>query len=303
MVCYHPVSGYRSRSADPKTGRRSIVFNSHDGYVDLPVTFPCGQCIGCRLERSRQWAIRCYHEAQLHEENCFITLTFADEHLPEDYSVDLRTWQLFLKRLRKRHGRGIRFFHCGEYGEKFGRPHYHACIFNFDFRDKVLWKVQNEVPLYTSEDLGELWPFGFSSVGTVTFQSAAYVARYIMKKITGPGAEAHYEWVDSDGVIHQRKPEYTTMSRMPGLGQGWLSAFTPDVYPSDYVVLNGKKVRPPKYYDRQYEITEERLFRSIRAKRMRGAKKHSDNNTKDRLAVRETVQGAKLNRLPRKLDD
>jgi len=239
----------------------------------------------------------------LHAENCFITLTYNDDHLPDSLSVDVRHFQLFIKRLRKKYGSGIRFFHCGEYGEKNGRPHYHACIFNHDFHDKTLWKVQNDVPLYVSASLAELWPFGFSSIGEVTFQSAAYVARYIMKKMTGTDSAKYYEWVDDDGVVHQKSPEYTTMSRRPGIGQGWLSKYTGDVYPGDYVVLNGKKMRPPRYYDTQYEITDEKEFRKVRGARVRNAKKHEENNTKDRLRVRETVQEARLKLLPRNLDE
>ena len=188
MACYHPLKGYRS-SELTKNGKRKIVFNRNQGYADLPVTVPCGQCIGCRLERSRQWAIRCHHEASLYENNSFITLTYADEYLPQNGSLDLNAQQKFFKRLRKKYGSGIRFYACGEYGSKFGRPHYHACLFNHDFADKTLWKITNDVPLYRSSSLEELWPYGHSSVGNVTFQSAAYVARYILKKITGEHAD------------------------------------------------------------------------------------------------------------------
>lgn len=268
----------------------------------MPVTVPCGQCVGCRLERSRQWAIRCVHEASLYEDNCFLTLTYNDDHLPKDRSLDVRAFQLFMKRLRKEHGDGIRFFHCGEYGPRYGRPHYHACIFNFDFADKKLWKITNEVPLYISENLCRLWPYGYSTVGAVTFQSAAYVARYIMKKITGDAAASHYEWVDDQGEVHQRKPEYTTMSRRPGIGKGWLEKYTSDVYPGDFVVLNGTKMRPPKYYDRQYEAAFPADFKKIRGARVRGAKEHADNNTRDRLRVREKVTEARLSLLPREVE-
>lgn len=294
MACYAPLHGYRSRTAHPVTGGRSIVFNPTDGYADRPVTVPCGQCIGCRLERSRQWAIRCYHEASLYDRNAFITLTYDEDNLPADGSVDVREFQLFLKRLRYHKGPGIRFFHCGEYGERYGRPHYHACLFNCDFPDRKLWKIQNNVPLYTSTELAALWEFkGFCSVGEVTFESAAYVARYIMKKITGEAAADHYMG---------RKPEYTTMSRRPGIGQGWLSKYRSDVYPSDGVVVRGREMRPPKYYDRLYEVCDSRSYKDMRAKRITRARCHTDNNTSSRLRVRETVQKARIERLPRNLD-
>lgn len=298
MPCYHPLKGWRSRESSPN-GRRTIVFNVNHGYSDLPVTLPCGQCVGCRLERSRQWAIRCTHEASLHDKNCFITLTYRDEDLPPGQSLELRDFQLFFKKLRKQHGAGIRFYHCGEYGEKFSRPHYHACLFNFDFSDKKPWKIINDNTLYLSENLNQLWGLGHTSVGAVTFQSAAYVARYIMKKMTGDIAAEHYEFIDKYGEIHQRKPEYTTMSRRPGLGSDWLKKFKSDIYPDDFVVINGKRMRPPKFYDQSYEVTDPQDYKSTKRNRKQGLHKHKENNTPERLIVREKIQQAKLNQLPR----
>ena len=240
-------------------GKRKIVFNPRDGFSDLPILLPCGQCIGCRLERSRQWAIRCMHEAQLHDENSYITLTYNDKNLPKDGSLNLRHFQLFMKRLRKKTGKKIRFYHCGEYGEKFKRPHYHACLFGYQFPDLRYFKTINGNKLYTSKYLDSVWTnkngetMGFSTIGNVTFESAAYVARYIMKKINGEKAEAHYVNKETGEIL---KPEYTTMSRRPGgLGAEWLKKYKTDVYPGDFVVVRGKKMKPPKYYDRQYELT------------------------------------------------
>ena len=156
MSCYSPLIGYRSRFTNPSTGKRNIVFSLREALDDQVIKIPCGQCIGCRLKRSASWAIRCVHEASLHEKNCFITLTFNNEWLPKDGSLDVRDFQLFMKRLRKKYGEGIRFFHCGEYGEKFRRPHYHACLFNFDFPDREIWSVRRGFELYTSESLAEL---------------------------------------------------------------------------------------------------------------------------------------------------
>lgn len=301
MPCFTPLKGYRSHTKS-ENGKYPVVFNLKDGYLDKPVTLPCGQCIGCRLERSRQWAIRCVHEASLWEQNCFITLTFNDQHAPLDGSLDVRDFQLFMKRLRKKFGANIRFYHCGEYGTKYGRPHYHACLFNFDFQDKTLWKVINGQRLYRSAALEELWPFGYSSVGTVTFESAAYVARYIMKKITGEQADSHYERVDSDGVVTYLKPEYTTMSRRPGIASAWFEKYKTDVYPGDFVVLKNKKMKPPRYYDNIMELKYPSEIKRIKSKRVLDSKKHIDNNTPERLRVREICQLTKLKQLPRNLD-
>ena len=152
MVCYHPITAWRSLEGRGANGKWPLVFNKRDGYCDLEVQVPCGQCVGCRLERSRQWAIRCVHEASLHSRNCFITLTYDDAHLP-GISLVPRDYVLFMKRLRKMFGAGIRFFHCGEYGSINFRPHHHAIIFNFDFEDKVLWSVRSGVRLYRSAAL------------------------------------------------------------------------------------------------------------------------------------------------------
>lgn len=289
------------------SGKRSLVFNPKRALQpDDPIQIACGQCVGCRLERSRQWALRCVHEASLYDDNCFITLTFAPEHLEKrenPWSLDVRDYQLFMKRLRKKFGAKIRFFHCGEYGEKYGRPHYHACLFNFDFPDKELWKVVNGHRLYTSKSLEELWPFGFSSIGDVTFESAAYVARYIMKKITGENSELRYGLVDSEtGEYTPIKPEYTTMSRRPGIGKEWFDSFSTDVYPSDFITINGKKCRPPKFYDKLYEKERPYEFLDLKEARKLKAEQHSEHNTPERLAVREQIQHLRAAKLIRPVD-
>lgn len=302
MPCYSPLKGYRAKKPNA-SGRYSLVFNRSLGFSDLPVDVPCGQCIGCRLERSRQWAIRITHEASLYSNNCFVTLTFDPQHLPADGSLNVVTFQNFMKRLRKEFGEGIRFFHCGEYGETFGRPHYHACLMNFDFPDRVLWKEVNGFKLYTSDILSRIWGQGFCSVGDVTFESAAYVARYITKKVTGPLAASHYERIDLEtGEIINLKPEYTTMSRRPGIGHAWFEKYRSDVFPGDFVVMNAKKIKPPKYYSNKFELFDENAFKRVRINRVLNSKKHVDNNTPDRLFVREEVQLARLQMLKRNCD-
>lgn len=306
MACFHPITAWYSKFKNP-SGKRSLVFNPKFAEQrDDPIDIACGQCVGCRLERSRQWAIRCVHEASLYESNCFITLTFSPDALQQrenEWSLDVRDYQLFMKRLRKKYGSKIRFFHCGEYGEKHKRPHYHACLFNFDFPDKKLWRTVNGNNLYISESLCDLWPYGFSTIGDVTFESAAYVSRYIMKKVTGSAADEHYHWVDEEtGETKPLKPEYTTMSRRPGIGKGWFDKYESDVFPDDFVVINGKKMRPPKYYDSLLEQTRPFEFDYIKDQRKIKALDFQDNNTHDRLEVREKVQLARLEKLPRNHD-
>lgn len=291
MPCYRPLKGYRAAERDPKTGNRRVVFNKSDAATDQPVEVPCGQCVGCRLERSRQWAVRCVHEAQMHEENAFITLTYNNEHLPKNLSLDKRHWQLFVKKLRKYHAGKIKYFHCGEYGEQRHRPHYHACLFGVDFPDKVLWKKKDDVSLYVSQKLQDIWGKGFCTVGDVTFESAAYTARYIMKKVTGEKAAEHYG---------ERIPEYTTMSR--GIGKSWLEKFHADVYPHDYVVINGAKMRPPRFYDKILSDNDPVAFRKVRGDRVKRAKEVAEDNTQRRQRVKEKVRVARANLLIRNVE-
>ena len=241
------------------------------------------------------------HEGQMHNANCFVTLTYDDDHLPEDRSVDVSDFQRFMKRYRKKSGPGIRVFYCGEYGETYGRPHYHAIIFGHDFEDKVLWKEKDGVPLFQSAALAMLWPFGYSSVGALTFQSAAYVARYCLKKLTGDFAGLGAQWkCPLTGRISVRKQPFGHASK--GIGKSWYDKFNGDVYPHDYVVMNGKEAKPPRYYDRLYEITEPDEARRKVWERRRAGKQHRWNQTSGRLRVREQVQEERASRLVRSLD-
>lgn len=251
MPCYKPITAYRSRAGRSANGKWPITFNVKDGYTDQELKIPCGKCIGCRLERSRQWAMRCVDEAKLWPHNCFITLTYDNDHLPVNGSLNKRDFVLFIKRLRKKYGSGIRFFQCGEYGERGDRPHHHACIFNHDFTDKRLHTVRNGIFLYRSESLEKLWSddkgqkIGYCTIGEVNFESAAYVARYCVKKINGAKADDHYKG---------RLPEYCTMSRMPGLGKLYYEKYKRDYYNQDINVIRGDIIcKPARYYDKLYD--------------------------------------------------
>ena len=293
VTCFYPLSGYRSKSGRNSNGRWPVVFNPSDGYVDMPVTVPCGQCIGCRLERSRTWAVRCVHEASLYDNNCFITLTFNDDNLDSRGSLVKADFQKFMKRLRKRFGNGIRFFHCGEYGEINKRPHHHACLFNFDFPDKKIYRERKGIRLYTSAILNELWPYGYSTVGDVTYESAAYVARYILKKVTGDGADEHYGG---------RVPEYNTMSRRPGIARDWIEKYYKDVYPHDYVVIrDGIKCKAPRYYDDVYDDLTSNMDKIKRQRKIRIARMGDDSY--ERLRVKEECVRLRLKKLKRGLED
>lgn len=296
VPCYHPLKGYYKSD-----GR--ITFQRGASVTGVGFAIPCGQCIGCRLEKSRQWALRCYHEAKFHADNCFITLTYEDDYLPSGGTLVKRDLQLFMKRLRKSKGAGIRFYACGEYGEQNGRPHYHALLFGCDFGDRVRHSVngRGEV-LYSSEELRELWPAGLNTIGEVTFDSAAYVARYCLKKVTGPNADEHYQVYDADGVVYDRLPEFTVMSRRPGIGRPYYDKYGVEVRAHDNVVVNRLYVKPPRYYD---TITEKILgeidFKKLKLLRKRTAFKYKADNTPERRRVREKVTYLTLEKKERNL--
>lgn len=246
------------------------------------------------------------HEAQEHKENSFITLTYDSEHLPSSGTLVKSHFQDFMKRLRwhNQHTK-IRFYHAGEYGEKFHRPHYHACIFGWKPHDQKFHKKINGVPLYTSASLQKIWGMGFCSVGAVTDRSAAYVARYIMKKINGDQAHWHYHKVDEEtGEMTQVLPEYTTMSRRPGIGKNYYEKYKSEIFPDDFVLNSDrKKGLPPRYYLEQFELEDPKGFEKIKANRVKRAKANASDATRERLVVRETVLKAKTSKLFRVYED
>jgi len=300
MACYRPLRAWRAKKDLSK-----IVFTPSSGNHNHALQLPCGQCIGCRLERSRQWAIRLVHEAQLHEKASFLTLTYDPHSLPEGGTLVKAHFQDFMKRLRAKldydsPGQKVRFFHCGEYGEKGSRPHYHCALFGEDFASdrKFFKKTPRGDTLYISETLDELWPDGFSTIGELTFESAAYIARYVTKKITGPLKADHYG---------SRLPEYTTMSRRPGIGAGYYDKFKSDIYPSDQVVMPNRGImRPPRFYDSRFELTDPDILAELKEKRkqrgMEAAQK--DPPTRTRMKARRLHKELTVNSaLRRKYED
>lgn len=275
MPCYFPKRAWYSKSKNRKTGKRGIVFKQQDGFSDRPLFVPCGVCIGCRLERSRDWAIRIVHESQLYEDNCFITLTYDDEHLPLKNSLCVSHFQNFMKRFRKAIApQRIRFLHCGEYGSKKLRPHYHAVIFGYDFIDREEIVIDGR-RTFISPLLQELWPKGFSTVDDLNYRTARYVAKYVTKKVLGKDAEKHYKG---------RKPEYVTMSRGrgddKGLGYRWFFKFLNDVYPCDSVSIEGKVIgKPPAYYDKLLEENFPEIYDRVKTERRLYAFDHNEIGT------------------------
>ena len=254
---------------------------------------PCGQCAECRLKRSREWAVRCMHEASLHRDNCFLTLTYRDNE--RALSLNYADFQSFLKRLRSRFPQDkFRFLACGEYGEtnprtrvKDGgkyRAHFHALLFGFNFSDRVPVKLLDGSDLFRSAVLDQTWRHGECRIGEVTFESASYVARYAMKKVTGDLASAAYTVITPDGEMIERCPEMLVMSKRPAIGKMWFEKFGKHVYYRDRVIARGKEMQPPRYYDKLLpEVVRAMVSRARADKGSARSADHTDarNNVRD----------------------
>lgn len=311
MVCYHPLSAVvvglkpngkkdlKIVSGDPLSDReRSPDISSflvpyddqgHVKTINEVIQLPCGQCVGCRLDRSRQWADRCMLELEYHDSAYFVTLTYDDKHVPihdycSDYStgevgrslsLEKRDFQLFMKRLRKRFSNDkIRYFAAGEYGSNTLRPHYHAIIFGLHLNDLVPYSRSAQgYQYYNSDSFQRCWcdndgnPIGFAVLGEVTWETCAYTARYIMKKLNGPEA-IYYDMVNIE-------PEFTVMSRRPGIARQYYDDH-PDIYEHEYINLStekgGRKIKPPRYYDQLFDIENPEKMAEIKQIRQKMAK-------------------------------
>jgi hypothetical protein len=318
MTCYNPLKGWRAKYANDN-GKRPIVFKQEAGNPDEEINLPCGRCTGCRLDYSRAWAIRCHHEAQLHEHNSFITLTYNDDNLPSDNSIHKRELQNFFKRLRKNTGAKFKYYACGEYGENgTRRPHYHAVIFGYDFPDKKLERETDRGDLlFSSKILDKAWQNkGWALIGSVTFESAAYVARYVMKKRKGDPDQvdqfgktnkSYYERLNTDtGEVYQVEPEFCLMSRGGKNGKGiaadWFEKYKGDLEKDFITYSGGKKMPVPKYYDYLMEKVDPHEMELIKLERAEKAKEVDPNeHTIKRLREREKVKKAQINSLTRDL--
>ncbi len=247
--------------------------------------------------------MRSVHESKEHEDNCFITLTYDDKNLPEDRCITKRDMQLFIKRLRKKYAKPIRYFGCGEYGDENARPHYHINLFGHNFEDSELWDNNNDRPHYRSEQLESIWTFGFSTVAPFSFDTAAYTARYVTKKHTGPQAEDAYEYVDkATGQIFVLEPEFALMSRMPGIGKNFFKKYHGDIYPKDFTTMRGVKMRPTKYYDTLMEQDDPEQMAKIKGKRKEVQNRNLEEQWHERQTVKEKCKKAQIKTLTRRYE-
>lgn len=291
MACFRPLVAHQERGRPPKVG-----YPAGYGGMDR-LELPCGRCIGCKKDRSRAWSIRVMHEASLYDRNLFLTLDYAPEHL-RSWSLQYVDFQKFMRRIRKKFsgcdiapngGKPIRFFVAGEYGAQYGRPHWHAILFNFDSPDRVRYANNT----YYSGVVEDLWGKGRVVIGDVTPRSAAYVAGYTLSKVYGSAAENHYEDVVNlqTGELTRRCPEFCQMSRDPGIGAWWFERFKRDLFPHDFAVMDSRKQKVPRYYWNKFleegtgNVVEDiRCARELRARAVDPAE-----NSERRRADREEV--------------
>ncbi len=304
MTCFHPLDAARQIGAEGKP----LIYKKGTRPAPLapgwePLSLGCGQCKGCRIDKSQEWAARMVHESQMHQDNCFVTLTYNAENYPYNGSLDKSHFQKFMKRLRKHYeSQKIRYFHCGEYGERLSRPHYHACLFGIDFSDRIPYSSANDVITYTSETLETIWGKGFTTCGELNWNTAAYTSRYIMKKITGKQAKQHYlKTNEHTDEIHELKPEYVTMSLQPGIGKDFYEKYKTDFFPSDECPIPGRGVskKVPRYYERLYGEEQPEALAKIKTKRAEYKEKHLENYTPYALTAGEIILDKKLSMLPR----
>lgn len=321
MVCYHPLHAFpNGKTRDGKTSYKitsnkvkSISFDKATGHWFLSddpnryhnnqyIDIPCGQCVGCRIDYSREWALRCVLESKYHDRTMFLTLTYDDVHVPHTTYTDNVTGEikdiltlnpddftLFMKRLRfhfsKKYDKQLRFFACGEYGSVTLRPHYHAIVFGLDVDDlKQVSTSPHGYPVYSSDFIEEIWGKGFITLADSSFETCAYTARYVMKKQTGK---------DSDFYdVHNLVPEFVRMSRKPGIAKQYYDDHVLEIYEHDKIILNdGKIFKPPSYFDSYLEKDYPELYDKIIQNRIECAI-HSDE-------VKEKYFGDKYVRLTR----
>lgn len=298
MPCYYPLEMYRQKSGPNPNGKWPLTPNQkHADQSQESVKVPCGRCIGCRLERSRQWAIRCEHERSLHEQSCFVTFTYHDDNVPYGDSGNLtlnpRHLQLFFKKLRKQLDPvKIRYFACGEYGSRTSRPHYHAIIFGWYPPDAKLYSTSMGNNIYVSGFLNSTWGLGNCPFGDATFESSAYVARYICDKKLGR-LSSFYE---DNGI----EPEFVRMSRNPGIGSDWYDKYQTDLWPVDQLVIrNGIVTKPGRYYTKKLESSSPELHQKIKDERIKMASRNGPETRFKRRAQKEAVKLASISQMQR----
>jgi len=290
MPCFYPVHGWRSASG-------KLTQDPGKAVSPIPKTVPCLGCIGCRVTKTSEWACRSVLELRSWADSCFITLTYSPENLPPNSTLNPKHLADFWKRLRQQLARDarkaglsppmVRYFSCGEYGEKFVRPHYHAILFGWSPSDGVKIKETDFGPLSSSAFLSDVWGLGYVSFGDVRYESCAYVASYVQAKLTGKDAEEAY--ID-------RFAPFARMSTRPGLGLEAVYSLDSE-FERDDIWLGGSRSSPlPRYFMETLKASNPPLYERLVKRRKDKANKPDSilEQRPERLLVREQVLKAKL---------
>lgn len=305
--CFRPKQCWVAPELTP-AGNKKLVFKlpymaewsptEKARYTEMAV--PCGQCLSCRVTKAAMWSFRVMSEARDHRDNCWITLTYDQEHLPLHGSLNRGDPTNFFKRLRHHLGDvKVRYFGCGEYGDKRERPHYHICLFGYYPDDLVAYdRTRRGEPLYRSPFLEKVWGNGLVQVSDLTAYNAAYTARYSLKKVVGKFADRvdpgtglkPYERIDTfTGEIVEVAPEFMMCSTNPGIGKSFFDKFFSDVFPRGTVVHKGREVPAPEYFWQLLRKENPELYDALKVERTKLAKAAADHpdNSERRLAERE----------------
>ncbi len=301
MACTKPIPAQKYFSG--KTGKSNIRLKGTNFKPNLELN--CNNCLSCRLRKAKEWALRCWHESQMHDTNCFVTLTYDDKHIPDYHNLDHRDFQLFMKALRNKLGHPITFFMCGEYGDGTHRPHYHVLLFGYFPTDAQYHRTQNGNRYYKSEILDSAWKCGFTDTSHVSYKASGYIARYTLKKqLPKEDAQDRYCYVDPDGELHIRKFEYVRMStgrdKWTGIGGKWIQKYSKQTLEHDYVLdPDGNQCPVPSYYQ-DYLAAEVCAETAEQNKLARIEKARNDpNNDPSRLPAKAICAAAKSKQLIR----
>ena len=301
MSCTQPVSA--EIYICPTVGINALRFSGADFKPN--VELPCRKCPSCKLRKAKEWALRCWHESQMHENNSYITLTYADKHLPPYQNLDHRDFQLFMKRFRAGNpGLKFKYFMCGEYGDKTHRPHYHVVLFGYWPPDAKYHRTENGHRYFKSLELDTFWKKGFTDTSFVSYYSAGYVARYTLKKQnSSEDVQDRYTYLDADQNLQIRKFEYIRMSTGrdfgDAIGGSWFKKYAEQTCIHDYVLdPNGNKCPVPKYYLDILKEDGPSWHAHLAALRLEKARSDPDN-VPERLAAKAICAQAKLKQLPR----
>lgn len=307
MACTSPIRGVRYADGRVRPVRGVADSRLHGAKVWgnlAELELPCGRCGDCRVRKTTDWTTRLEHEATQHERAAFLTLTFSDEglalrelqHGTHPFDLDMGDWQRFAKRLRK-HIKTFRYFQVGEYGDQSKRPHYHALMFGEDFKigTSAEWKTKEGFPRWTHPTIEKCWPYGFHEIGQVLPETIRYVARYVQKKRFGTELQNSLQRTDLlTGEFVGVRPELASMSRRPGIGSNWFKNYKHEVFPDDFVILDGKKKPVPRYYVNLLKRDDEAAAARLTEARAKKSQKRAPDNVPERRAARAQVTRAKI---------